>query len=143
MTYPTAIANFTRKVNRQSLVIAEDVNLAYDEIEAVERQLGDGGVLVSDAWSGSTALNKATTWLSLKARLQNIENGLLIAHDRRVATVGGSTITPSTAATTGLVVAGASSQSADLFRVESSTGTSFLKVSGAGVVTAIIDGGTA
>lgn len=143
MAYPDAIKYWIRRQNRQDLVVAEDVNTLYDEVEGIEKHLGQGGVTTSDAWNGATALVKNTTWASLKARLQNIENGLFFAHDQRVKTTGGSTVTPSTNSTTGVVVAGAAGQTADLLRVESSTGTSYLKVSGTGVITGTIDGGTA
>lgn len=144
MAYPDTLKTWVRKQNRQDLVIAEDVNTVYDEVEAVVRQLGQGGVVTSGPWAGATALDKTTTvWGSLKLRLQNIENGLAIAHDKRVSTTGGSTVVPASAATTGVVITGASSQTADLFRVESSTGTQFIKVSGTGAVTITIDGGTA
>jgi hypothetical protein len=143
MAYPDAIKYWVRRQNRQDLVVAEDVNTIYDEVENIEKHLGQGGVTTSDAWNGANALVKSTTWTSLKTRLQNIENGLFFAHDQRVKTTGGSTVTPSSAAVTGVVVAGASGQTADLLRVESSSGTSFLKVSGSGAVTITIDGGTA
>lgn len=75
-SYPTEIKTFEKKVNNQSKVIAPDVNLAYEEIEEIEKQLGAGGVVTSPTW-GSAPFNSTTTsWPSLKARLANIENGV-------------------------------------------------------------------
>jgi hypothetical protein len=77
-SYPNEIKAFTRKVNNQDKVIAPDVNLAYDEIEEVQRQLGVGGVNTS-VWGAAQFSTATTNWYSnggLKARLANIENGV-------------------------------------------------------------------
>ena len=39
-TYPSSIRNFTDKVDNVDEVIAKDINDAYDEIEAIEGELG-------------------------------------------------------------------------------------------------------
>jgi hypothetical protein len=73
--YPASIVAFDYKVDNKSKVVAADVNAAYDEIAAIEVQLGKGGVLTSTGYGG--AFNTTTTlWTSLKDRLQNIEYGI-------------------------------------------------------------------
>lgn len=143
MTYPLAIKSFDRKVNLQDLVIAEDVNSAYDEIETIERQLGVGGVITSGTWGASTFSTSTVNWTSLKLRLQNIENGVWYAHEQRVKTTGGSTVTPSSAGTVGLNIKAASGQTANLLEVRNASNAFALKVTASGVTGGIIDGGTA
>jgi hypothetical protein len=63
--YPTTKVSFTRKVDLQDLVVAADINSAYDEIEAIQATLG----LLP-------ALQGSTNWVTVKARLENIESGL-------------------------------------------------------------------
>lgn len=144
MTYPTSIKLFDRKVNLQDLVVAEDINQAYDVIEEIERQLGAGGVSTSGVWGTSGAFSTATTsWTGLNTRLQNIENGVYFAHEQRVKTTGGSTITPSSSSVVGLNIKGASGQTANLLEVRNSSNAFALKVTATGVTGGIIDGGTA
>ena len=77
-SYPSSIKNFTYRVDNQDKVIASDVNVSYDEIVAIETQLGTGGVASNSGWGG--AFDTTTTdWSNsggLRARLQNIENGV-------------------------------------------------------------------
>jgi len=63
--YPTTRVNFTRKVDLQDLVVAADINAAYDEIEAIQSTLG----LLP-------ALQGSTNWVTVKARIENIESAL-------------------------------------------------------------------
>jgi hypothetical protein len=78
--YPTSVKSFVYKVDNQDKVVASDVNAAYDEITAIENQLGVGGVASRGTAWGYAALNTTvldwTTSGGLKARLDNIENGI-------------------------------------------------------------------
>lgn len=117
--YPTDIKVFQNKVNLQSVVLAEDVNQAYDEITSMQVSLGTG--IQNSTWTGTFA--NSTQWPNLQTRLQNIEIGLQQAITTSVSTAGGSVITPAVATTLGLVIKGASSQTADLLQFKSSDGT--------------------
>lgn len=64
-SYPSALKSFTRKVDLQDLVVAADVNSAYDEIEAIQSVLG-----ITPAVQGST------NWGTVKSRIENIESVL-------------------------------------------------------------------
>lgn len=144
MTYPTSIKQFDRKVNLQDLVVAEDVNSAYDEIETIERQLGAGGVITTGVWGNSGAFSTATsTFSSLAARLQNIENGVYFAHEQRVKTTGGSTVIPEDASTVGLNIRATSGQTANLLEVRNASNAFVMRVTTSGITGGIIDGGTA
>jgi hypothetical protein len=78
-SYPDNIKSFTRKQDNVDTVIAADVNAAYDEIEEMQRQLGQYGVTTS-AWGTGTFSTSTTSWYGsnggLKGRLTNIEKGL-------------------------------------------------------------------
>lgn len=144
MTYPNAIKIFDRKVDLQDLVVAQDVNQVYDEVEAIETQLGAGGVITSGTWgtSGSFTTN-TTSWSGLNSRLQNIENGLYTSFTFRVKTDGGSTITPSAASVVGLNIKATAGQTANLLEVRNASNAFALKVTSSGVTGGVIDGGTA
>lgn len=78
-TYPDNIKVFTYKIDNQDKVIANDVNVLYDEVTEVERQLGQGGVAYSNWSSASTFNTNTTNWYAnggLAARLANIEVGV-------------------------------------------------------------------
>ena len=78
-SYPSSVKNFTYRVDNQDKVIASDVNVSYDEIVAIENQLGVGGVASNNGWGTSNLDTTTTDWTNnggLRARLQNIENGV-------------------------------------------------------------------
>lgn len=80
--YPDNIKQWASRTDNVDKVVAADVNTAYDEITAIETELGKNGVTTSD-WFGSTVFSTSTTsWLNsggLNARLLNIEAGVLKA----------------------------------------------------------------
>lgn len=82
-SYPSSIKSFIYRVDNQDKVVAADVNTAYDEITAIEQQLGAGGVASrSTAWSSafSTSTLDWTNFGGLRARLENLENGVYAAN---------------------------------------------------------------
>lgn len=66
--YPTSVVSFTRKVDLQDLVVASDVNTAYDEIESIQAVLGI-----------TPSLQGTTEWGTVKSRIENIESVLSTA----------------------------------------------------------------
>ena len=79
--YPNATAVFTYKVDNQDKVVAADVNILYDEVTEIEKQLGAGGVATSATWGSGTLTTSTVDWYNnggLRARLQNIENGIYV-----------------------------------------------------------------
>jgi hypothetical protein len=138
--YPNTIKVWDPKVNLRDLVVAEDVNTVYEELEAVQRQLGAGGVATSAIWGTSGDVNTSTTnWGSLRARIQNIENGVFFAVSRR----GGSVITPAETTRVGLTVAAVSGQTANLLELRNSSNQAVATWAANGAFTGTIDGGTA
>lgn len=145
--YPTLIKEFSRRQDGRDVVVANDVNVVYDEVQEIETQLGVGGVVTSN-WASSAAFSTATTnWYAnggLKARLDNIEVGVLRGINGTVSTVGGSTITPSATSVVGLTIKGASSQAANLLEVKNSSNDILASVDKDGILKVVtIRGGTA
>jgi len=140
--YPLSIKVWEPVVNLQSLVVAEDVNTVYEEIESMQRQLGvgAGGLTTSGEWGASGDFSSATTsWESLRTRIQNIENGVFFAASRR----GGSVVTPSTASVVGLTVKAAASQTANLLEIRNASNQVVSSFNSSGNLIGTIDGGTA
>lgn len=139
-SYPVSIKTWVPKQNVTDLVVAEDVNTVYEELETVERQLGVGGVTISPTWGSLGELNTATTtWLSLKDRLSNIEAGVFNA----VSAKGGSTIVSASTSRTGLTLKAIAGQTSNLLEIQNSSNTVVASITTAGAFTGVIDGGTA
>lgn len=139
-SYPTGIKTFTQRQDLRDLVVAADVNIIYDEVTAIETELGVNPS-ESAGWSGSFN-NVQTSWSSVATRVQNIEYGLNTAVNQRVSTAGGSIVTPSTASVVGLNIKAASSQTANLAEFRNSSNSVITAITASGHINAI-DGGTA
>jgi hypothetical protein len=142
--YPGNTVSFTQKVDSVSNVNAADVNLAYEEIQAIAAELG---LNPSDRTGGaSTTFNDSTSSFdTVKLRLDNIETGARVANTSLVNKAGGTTITPSANSVKGLVIKGASGQTATLMEFQtsgSSTPVSYVTAAG-NIYTPTIDGGGA
>jgi hypothetical protein len=142
--YPARVKSWTARRDLQDLVVAADVNTLYDEVTAIEQNLGAGGVAVSPTW-GSNSFDSATlVWNNLHDRLINIEAGTYTAYTSRVNVAGGSTIQPSSTTTTGLILKAVSSQTSNLLEVRSSSNAVIASVDASGkLIASVIDGGTA
>lgn len=141
--YPSAIRVFDRRQDGRDVVVANDVNVIYDEVETIETQLGVGGV-TSSVWSSDgSSFATSSTWDNLAARLTNIEAGIIKSTVGSVSTSGGSVVTASGASVVGVTVKAASSQTAHLINVTNNSGTSIARVESDGrLVAAVISGGT-
>jgi hypothetical protein len=139
-SYPTSVKTFTNRQDLRDLVVAADVNIIYDEVTAIETELGVNPS-ESAGWSGSFS-NTQTSWSSVSARLQNIEYGLQKTFTERVSTLGGSIVVPSSSSVIGLRVRAASGQTANLVEFRNSSDTLVTAITASGNIS-IIDGGTA
>jgi hypothetical protein len=142
--YPARVKSWTARRDLQDLVVAADVNTIYDEVTAIEQNLGAGGVAVSPTW-GSGSFDVATTsWNNLHDRMNNVEAGVFIAYTDRVNVGGGSTIQSLANSTTSLVIKAKSGQTANLLEFKSSSNTVLASIDTSGALSAAsIDGGTA
>jgi hypothetical protein len=142
--YPARVKAWTARRDLQDLVVAADVNTIYDEVTAIEQNLGAGGVAISPTWGGTSFDYTTTTWNNLHDRINNIESGVFTAYTDRVNTDGGSAIVPLTNSTTGLTIKAASGQTANLLEFRDSSNSLIASVSASGALNAsYIDGGTA
>ena len=131
-SYPTSVRSFTTKVNVVDIIQAAHPNSLQEEVVAIESVLGTAPSVATAAVATDWA-NTATDYITIKARLANIEKGIVAdTHTQYVKRVGGSTITSSANNVTGLVIKGAVSQSANLQEWQDSSGAivAYLDASG-------------
>jgi hypothetical protein len=144
-SYPTGVKvwsktdpGFEYPEDLKTIVFARHVVTLYDEVTAVESQLGAGGVVTS-TWSG-TFDSDTTGWVTLKNRLLNIEAGVKAAYDGRVKTAGGSAISTSSS-TVGLSITTAGT--GNLLEIRDTSNAIVNKFDKDGSFYGVIDGGTA
>jgi hypothetical protein len=126
-SYPAGVKGFTTKVDFTDLVLADHVNALQDEVRALQATIGTDPQ-VSGGWVGT--LDKTTTsWATLKARIANLEYGVVNdSHTQYTHNTGGDTIQANGAAIIPLKLKGFSSQTADLLRFENAAGTTLTKI---------------
>jgi hypothetical protein len=126
-SYPQGVKSFSTKVDFTDLVLAEHVNTLQDEVRALQATIGTDPQ-VSSGWVGT--LDKTTqTWASLKARIANLEYGVVNdSHTQYIHNTGNDTIQASGATVVPLQLKGFTSQTADLLRFANSAGTVLTKV---------------
>jgi hypothetical protein len=133
-SYPTSVRSFTTKVNVVDIIQAAHPNSLQEEVVAIESVLGTAPSVATAAVATGWA-NTATDYLTIKARLANIEKGIVAdTHTHYVKKVGGSDITISSAEVIGLAITAATSQSADLMQWKDSSGTVVTRVGPDGIL---------
>jgi hypothetical protein len=140
--FPGALKTFTKKVDLQSLVVANDVNEAYDEITAIETTLGLNPA-TSGTWGSGTFSSASTVWADVSTRIQNVENAAYYLNGNTVIITGGSQILPTTTSVVNLSLKAYTGQTANMLEVRNSSNTLTARVSAAGEFIINIDGGTA
>lgn len=143
--YPSYPVTFAQKQDLVSLVAAGDVNVVYDEVTAIAGTLGIDPQKRTPAWNTSNAFTTNTTFASVDARIDNVENGTFIVYQDYVKKSGGTTIDPGTATTTvNLTLKAATSQSVNLLEVKDASNTTVASINKEGLLRAVlIDGGSA
>lgn len=131
-SYPASVKSFTTKVDFTDTVLAEHVNSLQDEVNSLQANLGTY-IKTGSGWVGEFDTT-TTAWNTLKDRLANMEYGIKDVYDDYVSRSGGSSIISSSASVKGLIVKGASSQSANLVEFQLSNGTVVSKVDSAGEI---------
>lgn len=131
--YPSGIKTFNRRRDLLDVILAADINQVYDEVTEMQSALGTFITAKPAGWSAS-GFSTATSWATFKARIENIEAGVYSAYTNRIQSSGGSTITPGTTSTVGLVFQAASGQTADLLQAKNSSGTVVTKIDKDGVL---------
>jgi hypothetical protein len=141
-SFPGSVFTTTAQQNNVSTVNAEDVNITYDELVAIENELGTNPSDRVDNWGTGTFSSASKTFSTVGSRIQNVENGVYTVANSYVTKAGGSQIIPAVASTVGLEIRAQTSQSANLLEVKNSSGTVATAVNSAGYI-AVIDGGSA
>lgn len=114
-SFPTSVRAFSTKVNVVDTIDASHPNTVQEEIIAIESVIGTDPATSTAPSSGGTFTSSITDFVTIKDRLANIETGIVAdTHTQYVKIVGGSTITSSANSVVGLIVKGASGQSANL-----------------------------
>ena len=141
-----ADAAFRYPQDLTTIVYARHVTQLYDEVTAVQQELGagTGGLKTSVLPNpGSFTTIDGNVWGSLRLRLNNMEQGVITGVTRRVSTVGGSTVIPSAANIVGVAIRAATSQTANLLEFRDSSGTVVNRFGSDGLLAGVIDGGSA
>jgi len=152
--YPSSIkvwsptdAGFNYPEDLKEVVYARHVTTIYDEVTAVQQELGagSGGLKTSviDSLSPFDPLTSGKTWPNLRTRLFNMEQGAIDGSLKRVSILGGSTITPSSASTVGLTVRAATVQTANLIEIRNTSNVVRTAFGSDGLISGVIDGGNA
>jgi hypothetical protein len=142
--YPNSVKNFDIKHDLTDIVYAADVNVVYDEVTAIQSNLGTLIKSRDDNWGTGNFSSESTTWTSLKARITNIENGVFTVFNNYVSTDGGDVIQQLSTGVVGLTIQQAGTATDNLLNFKSSNGTVIASVSSTGVGSfSLIDGGTA
>jgi hypothetical protein len=142
--YPNSVKNFDTKQDLTDIVYAADVNVVYDEVTAIESNLGTLIKSRDDNWGVGTFSTSSTSWTSLKARITNIENGVFTIFNNYVSTDGGDVIQQLTTGVVALTTQQKGTATDNLLNFKSDNGTVIASVSATGVGSfSLIDGGTA
>jgi len=142
--YPNSVKVFDTKHDLTDIVYAADVNVVYDEVTAIQSNLGTLIKSRDDNWGVGTFSTSSTTWTSLKARVTNIENGVFTIFNNYVSTDGGDVIQQTSTGVVGLTIKQKGTATDNLLNFKSDDGTIVASVSSAGVGSfSLIDGGTA
>jgi hypothetical protein len=131
--YPSNIKTFNRRRDLLDVILAADVNQVYDEVTEMQTVMGTFITAKPAGWSSGT-FSEATSWSTLKARIENIEAGVYAAYNNRIQSSGGSTITPSSTSTVGIILQAISSQTSDLLQAKTSGGTTVARIDKDGVL---------
>lgn len=139
-SYPSSIAIFTAKVNVTDIIDASHPNNIQDEVTAIEATLGTEPRLSTTPLSGGTFNGTSTTYATLKARLDNIEQGIVSdAHTQYIRKAGDSAnvITAGTSSVKPLILKGASGQSVNLQEWQNNVSTPLAQMDQSGNLTAV------
>lgn len=151
--YPSSVkiwspadAAFRYPEDLTTIVYARHVTQLYEEVTAVQSELGAGAGGLKSAITYDVAPydpSSPKVWPNLKARLANIEQGVYDAATRRVSTLGGSTVVPSGTSVVGVAIKAAIGQSANLLEFRTSNNALANRFGSDGLIAGVIDGGNA
>jgi hypothetical protein len=133
--YPAGIASFINKVNVTDIIDDSHPNSLQDEVVATQTTLGTEPNRSTSPSSSGTFNATSNLFSTVGARLNNLEVGVVSdAHTQYLRKAGdtANVITIGASTTKGLVVRGASSQSANLLEFQNSSSTVLSAINSAG-----------
>lgn len=141
-SYPSTLANFgADRIDLQSVVVANDVNPVYAEIVSIETILGLNVHKRQVSWNSGSFSSSSTSFSTLQARLENIENGVYAWSTTGVTTAGGTVMLGTDGVN--LTLKQAANQTVNLLEFRTSNNTSVGYMTTAGKLEVVsIDGGT-
>lgn len=148
-SYPTSVkvwsptdAGFNYPEDLKEIVYARHVTSLYDEVTAIEQELGAGSLKTSvvDNVTPFDSETSGKSWNNFRLRLNNLEQGVLDGVLRRVRTSGGSSIA-SSSSTVGLSIR--TSGSGNLLELRDTSNNLVNRFAADGTFFGAIDGGTA
>ena len=131
--FPAAVVAYTYKVDLRDIVLAADINAVYDEVTALENILGTLPA-TNLGWQNGSFDQTTLSWNTMRDRIQNLEYGLYTAYNNRVASKGGTTITPTDNSTVNLTLQAKAGQTLDMLQLKTSSGNLVTKVDSSGVL---------
>lgn len=134
-TYPSQVATFPTHVNITEIIDASHPNNIQGEVVAIQVALGTNPATSTTPSPSGTFTATSTVYSDVKARLANIETGVVAdSHSQYIRKTSDSSnvITAGTSATKGLIVKGASGQSANLQEWQTSGGTVVTSIDSSG-----------
>jgi hypothetical protein len=141
-TYPGSVFPFTTKIDDVETIYAADVNNLQNEIMAIESVIGLTPGTSTTTYvaptGGQPVYNpNSYAYSSVVSRLNNIEQGIVQdVHVQYVHKNGGDVVIPSSTTTVGLTIKASAGQTADLQEWQDATGTTLVKVTSSGNLTA-------
>ena len=138
-SYPSSVKVFPTHVNVTEIIDAGHPNTIQDEVVAVESTLGVLPSLSTTPSSNGTFDGTSYLFSTVSDRIANVETGVVAdTHIQYIRKTGDTDniIEPALATTVGLVIKGASSQTANLLELKDSSGTVVAYIDAAGNLTA-------
>ena len=143
--YPAALPNtvLTDQLDGTDTVNADDVNLAYAELNQIAATLAVNPQNRTSAWGTGSFVTSSANYPTVKERLDNVENGTYSINQSALVKTGNQTLTVTSDANIGMVVKAKSGQTGNLMEFRASgSDTPVTAVNPSGYIITI-DGGTA
>lgn len=136
-SYPGAVRPFVNKTNVVDIIDAAHPNSLQEEVVAIESTIGLNPALSTAPSPSGTFSATATQYTTLVQRLANIETGIVAdVHTQYVRKTGNETIVNGVSTNVGLIIRGATGQTANLQEWRNSSNTILARVSASGALIA-------
>lgn len=136
-SYPGAVRPFVNKTNVVDIIDAAHPNSLQEEVVAIESTIGLNPALSTAPSPSGTFSGTATQYTTLVQRLANIETGIVAdVHTQYVRKTGNETIVNGVSTNVGLIIRGATGQTANLQEWRNSSNTILARVSASGALIA-------